>query len=132
MRITGRAHLQNRPDNTQPQTKEKPHLTPMRSRCHWLRTGPVKHNAQNRTPNHPFHLQSWCGSVVACFGLAALLGCASTTSSPIQVSHRSFGQTPDGKEVSLFTLRNAKGAEGLISNYGGFSLSMPRSGRRSA
>ena len=48
-----------------------------------------------------------------------LAGCASTYSGPIQVSRRSWGQTSDGKEVYLFSLRNTKGAEALISNYGG-------------
>jgi len=51
------------------------------------------------------------------------MGCASSSPS-MQVSHKSFGQTSDGKEVSLFTLRNAKGAEALISNYGGIVTSL--------
>jgi aldose 1-epimerase len=66
-----------------------------------------------------------------CLLAAGLLGCATTSSKPMEISRKSFGQTADGKEVYLFTLRNAKGAEALISNYGGLvtSLKMPdRSG----
>jgi aldose 1-epimerase len=51
-------------------------------------------------------------------------GCASNPSGPVQVSRRSFGQSPDGKEVSLFSLRNSKGAEALICNYGGIVTSL--------
>jgi aldose 1-epimerase len=96
----------------------------MRSRCHWLRTRHVNPNPQSPTPNSRGHLQSWCFSLISCLGVAALLGCASTASSPNQVSQRSFGQTADGKDVSLFTLRNSKGAEALISNYGGIVTSL--------
>ena len=34
-----------------------------------------------------------------------------------------FGQMPDGREVNLFTLRNAKGMEVKITNYGGYIVS---------
>jgi len=59
-----------------------------------------------------------------CILVGSLVGCASTSPGPIQVSRRSFGQTSDGKEVSLFSLRNSKGAEALISNYGGIVTSL--------
>ena len=55
---------------------------------------------------------------------AVLIGCASSPSSPVEISRKPFGQTPDGKEVYLFTLRNTKGAEALISNYGGIVTSL--------
>ncbi|HZR18077.1 MAG TPA: aldose epimerase family protein [Verrucomicrobiae bacterium] len=42
----------------------------------------------------------------------------------MQISRKPFGQTSDGKEVFLFTLRNTKGAEALISNYGGLVTSL--------
>jgi aldose 1-epimerase len=42
----------------------------------------------------------------------------------MQVSRQPFGQSPDGKEVYLFSLRNTKGAEALISNYGGLVTSL--------
>lgn len=34
-----------------------------------------------------------------------------------------FGQMPDGREVGLFTLRNAKGMEVQLTNYGGYIVS---------
>jgi aldose 1-epimerase len=42
----------------------------------------------------------------------------------MQVSRKPFGKTSDGKEVFLFSLRNTKGAEALISNYGGLVTSL--------
>jgi len=35
-----------------------------------------------------------------------------------------FGQMPDGREVTLFTLRNAAGMEAQITNYGGYIVSL--------
>ena len=35
-----------------------------------------------------------------------------------------FGNLPDGRAVSLFTLRNAAGMEAKITNYGGFIVSL--------
>ncbi len=35
-----------------------------------------------------------------------------------------FGTMPDGREVSLFTLRNAAGMEAKITNYGGYIVSL--------
>ena len=63
---------------------------------------------------------------------ALLAGCSSTRPAGNEISRRPFGRTKDGTEVFLFTLRNAKGAEAQISNYGGIvtSLKAPdRSGR---
>jgi aldose 1-epimerase len=53
--------------------------------------------------------------------LAALLAAAATTPAPAQgdVSQKPFGKTKDGKEVTLFTLTNAKGMRAEITNYGG-------------
>src|SRR5947208_1789443 len=36
-----------------------------------------------------------------------------------KLEQRSFGKTPDGQAVSLYTLRNASGMEVTITNYGG-------------
>ena len=56
--------------------------------------------------------------------LACLVGgCATETVTP-QVSRRPFGKTKDGVEVYLYTLRNNKGAEVRISNYGGIVVSL--------
>ncbi|HTL58813.1 MAG TPA: aldose epimerase family protein [Candidatus Limnocylindrales bacterium] len=40
------------------------------------------------------------------------------------VTQQPFGKTKEGTEVSLFTLRNAKGVEARISNYGGIVVSL--------
>lgn len=64
-------------------------------------------------------------NLVLCLLAAALAGCASNSAGPHeQISRRSFGQTSDGTEVYLFTLRNSKGAEADISNYGGIITSL--------
>lgn len=59
-------------------------------------------------------------------GLAALglLGCASTTPAPEQISRQPWGTAPDGAPVDLYTLRNASGAEARICNYGGLVISL--------
>ena len=49
-----------------------------------------------------------------------------------QVSKQPFGKTPDGQQVDLYTLRNTRGAEATIMNYGAIvvSLKVPdRSGK---
>jgi len=55
---------------------------------------------------------------------AGLSGCASTSHSRDQISQKPFGQTKDGTPVTLFTLRNIRGAEARISNYGGLLISL--------
>lgn len=54
----------------------------------------------------------------------ALAGCASLSSTTGSVSQRPFGTSPDGKPVTLYTLRNANGVEAEISNYGGIVTSL--------
>jgi aldose 1-epimerase len=66
--------------------------------------------------------------IFACGAGAWLLaGCASGGSSASQIEKQPFGQTPDGRAVELYTLRNDKGAEARIMTYGGIvvSLKMP-------
>ena len=49
-----------------------------------------------------------------------------------EISAKPFGKTKDGTPVEIFTLRNAGGAEAMITNYGGIvvSLKVPdRSGK---
>ena len=56
---------------------------------------------------------------------------AASGPAPAQVSRSAFGQA-DGQPVELFTLRNSKGAEATITNYGGIvvTLKVPdRNGR---
>lgn len=40
------------------------------------------------------------------------------------ITRAGFGQTPDGAEVELFTLRNSQGMEAAITNYGGIVTSL--------
>jgi len=46
------------------------------------------------------------------------------TPTTASVTRASFGTFPDGREVSLFTLRNAKGIEVRLIDYGGIVLSI--------
>jgi aldose 1-epimerase len=41
-----------------------------------------------------------------------------------QVSKQPFGKTPDGQQVDLYTLRNTRGAEAQIMNYGAIVVSL--------
>jgi aldose 1-epimerase len=66
-----------------------------------------------------------------CFGLLwataasmALIGCSTTQNSSPQASQQPFGTTKEGVPVELYTLRNSKGMEARISNYGGLVVSL--------
>src|ERR1039457_1659468 len=68
----------------------------------------------------------WFTILSASLGAAALVGCT-TSQVPVQkgqISQKPFGVTKDGIPVELFTLRNAKGAEVGICNYGGLVISL--------
>ena len=41
-----------------------------------------------------------------------------------QVTKQPFGKTPDGQQVDLYTLRNTRGAEAQIMNYGAIVVSL--------
>jgi aldose 1-epimerase len=59
--------------------------------------------------------------------VAALVGCTNPAQAPVrkgQFSQRPFGTTKDGIAVNLYTLRNTKGAEVSICNYGGLVISL--------
>ena len=58
---------------------------------------------------------------VSALSLAAVLG--SSALSAASVTSKPFG-TVDGKPVELFTLRNDKGAEATITNYGGIVVTL--------
>jgi aldose 1-epimerase len=75
----------------------------------------------------------WLTLLSASLCVTCLLGCASdkpasspaaAASAPGQVSRQPFGKTTDGTAVDLFTLRNAKGMEVSICNYGGLVTSI--------
>ncbi len=68
-------------------------------------------------------------SVAASIALFAVIltGCsARTATSKIgnTASETTWGMTPDGKTVELYTLKNNKGAEARIMNYGGVLVSL--------
>lgn len=55
------------------------------------------------------------------------VGCSSTKApqtDSLSISQAPFGKTPSGQEVSLFTLKNSKGAFVTITNYGGIVTSI--------
>lgn len=56
--------------------------------------------------------------------VAGLVGCASVNPSSGKISQQPFGTSPDGKPVTLYTLRNANGVEATICNYGGLVTSL--------
>jgi aldose 1-epimerase len=67
----------------------------------------------------------WISILSASLGAALLVGCSCCSSSSTkqgQVDQRPFGQTKDGKSVTLFTLKNNSGAEAGIINYGGLVI----------
>ena len=57
-------------------------------------------------------------------GLGCLLGCASVSHPAIETKVEPFGTTKEGTPVNLYTLRNAKGMEARICNYGGIVVSL--------
>lgn len=80
-------------------------------------------------------LKSAVKSVAACSLVASLaviqfaqVGCTSPNKAPktdsLSITQAPFGKTTDGQEVSLFTLKNAKGAFVTITNYGGIITSI--------
>jgi len=55
------------------------------------------------------------------------VGCSSNKApqkDSLSITQASFGKTPSGQEVSLFTLKNTKGAFVTITNYGGIVTSI--------
>src|SRR5215212_419807 len=66
----------------------------------------------------------WLGFILAVVAAVCLLGCAAVTPpSSGQIMRQPFGQTAEGTSVDLFTLRNSKGVEVKICNYGGIVVS---------
>lgn len=74
-------------------------------------------------------LRTWSLIAGVVASAAGFVGCADAA---VEVTKKPWGQTPDGTAVDLYTLKNAKGAEATITNYGGIvvTLLMPdRSGK---
>ncbi len=72
----------------------------------------------------------WLAFLSAGACAVCLLGCASPAPSRPQISRTPFGRTQDGTPVDLFTLRNSKGLEARICNYGGIIVSFKGPDRR--
>jgi aldose 1-epimerase len=67
----------------------------------------------------------WVLVLGAGIGAAWLVGCTTMTGPPAgSISKQPFGTPPDGKSVDLYILRNAKGMEAAICNYGGTVVSL--------
>ena len=82
-------------------------------------------SSANGTPEAcVFRTAKWIlqGALSVCAG--ALIGCAGMSHTHSDITQQPFGKTEDGTEVLLFTLRNAKGVEARISNYGGIVVSL--------
>jgi aldose 1-epimerase len=56
--------------------------------------------------------------------LLLILLLATAVAVDAQVSKHPFGKTPDGQQVDLYTLRNTRGAEAQIMNYGAIVVSL--------
>jgi aldose 1-epimerase len=54
----------------------------------------------------------------------ATLGCSSQKEPAVTPQKTSWGQTPEGESVELYTLTNAKGSEARIVTYGGIVVSL--------
>ncbi|MBP8260060.1 MAG: galactose mutarotase [Verrucomicrobia bacterium] len=59
----------------------------------------------------------WCGWLAA-LAVAAPIAQAAAPSSRARVEKSSFGRTPDGVEIELYTLTNARGAIAKVITYG--------------
>lgn len=55
---------------------------------------------------------------------ASAVSCSNLQSQPGAITAAPFGQTPDGKPVTLYTLRNSNGIVATICNYGGIVTSL--------
>lgn len=66
-------------------------------------------------------------SVAMALSIVVSAGCSSrtTASTEMKASEKTlWGKTPDGRDVELYTLKNARGAEARIMNYGGVVVSL--------
>src|SRR5215204_2077505 len=79
------------------------------------------------TSKHPvIQFFSVSARLLAVAVIASLTGCAAPkpiTSMNITPKEK-FGTAPDGQEVQIYTLRNSKGSEARICNYGGIVTSL--------
>ena len=64
------------------------------------------------------------GIVLALATVGLLSGCSRSAEDKMKNEPVTFGTTPDGKSVSLYSLRNAAGMEVKITNYGGIIVNL--------
>jgi aldose 1-epimerase len=62
--------------------------------------------------------------IIVAAGMIACAPAPETKKEAPKVTRISFGKTADGTEVSLYTLKNAKGMEASITNFGGILVSL--------
>ena len=68
---------------------------------------------------------SVCGMAVV-----SAAACYAQSASKSRISQQSWGRTPNGQAVTLYTLTNANGVEAKITNYGGIVVSLKVPDRR--
>lgn len=69
-------------------------------------------------------LQVWTFLLFATFAVICFAGCAAPSGSPGSITKAPFGKAPNDTPVDIYTLRNAKGCEVRICNYGGIVTSL--------
>jgi len=81
-----------------------------------MKTNPIRQNFLN-----------WTSAAAAALAVVLITGCAGPPDRSNGIMKAHFGKTPDGKDVDLYTLRNANGAVAQIITYGGIvtTLEMP-------
>jgi aldose 1-epimerase len=67
---------------------------------------------------------TWIVFTGAILAVGCLTGGVSTPQSGSNIQKQSFGNSPDGAPVDIYTLKNAKGMEARITNYGGIVVSL--------
>lgn len=70
------------------------------------------------------NISDWVFILLAALGAICLAGCALHSSLRRNITKAPFGRTADGTPVDIYTMRNAKGSEARISNYGGIVTSL--------
>lgn len=68
--------------------------------------------------------------LILCVGVAAPSLSATSQKAAAQISKRAFGKLPDGTSVDIYTLRNSKGLQVEITNYGGAVVAIRTPDRR--
>lgn len=94
-----------------------------------LKINPVILSVLDRGRTDMHNLLVWALLIAAAATASCLIGCA-PASNQGQVSKQSFGSTADGVPVDIYTLRNTKGCEARITNYGGAVVSLKVPDRR--